>query len=124
MKSSQPRVILLAIAANSSLSACASAPLTLSPGNPHYEQTGRYYLRGDATVLPASVSDDGYKTYIEWHPRQEMPAVFGLIDDKEESIVNGHLRGEYFVIDEVFAGLRFRLGDDEATALRGQLGAD
>lgn len=97
---------------------CATTPQTLVAANGSSWTVGRYYLSGDATIFPETISDNDEKTYITWPVRSELPAVFGLNQDGEETLVNGHFRGDAYVIDEIYEGLRFRLGKASATASR------
>lgn len=69
---------------------------------------GRYRLRGDKSLWPKGISDDGAKTYIEWPVDAPLPAVYA-IDGKRELLVNGMMRYGVFVIDAVAARLMFRI---------------
>lgn len=77
-----------------------------------------YRLRGDTTVLPQAIRDDARATYITYAPEQALPAVFAIGPTGEEEMVNGHMRGDVFVIDRVYAELVFRLDEERATARR------
>lgn len=77
-----------------------------------------YRLRGDDAVRPASIRDDGVRTFIEYAPEQALPAVFAIGPTGDEEVVNGHMRGEIFVIDRVHQELVFRIDKDKATARR------
>lgn len=81
-------------------------------------QQWSYRLRGDRVVYPQSVRDDGRRTYITYHSEQALPAVFAIGPTGDEELVNGHMRGEDFVIDRVYAELVFRLDDERARAVR------
>ena len=80
--------------------------------------TWHYRLRGDRTVRPADLSDDGYKTRITYAPGQALPAVFAIGPTGEEEVVNGYMRGDVFVIDRVYSELVFRIDKEKATAQR------
>jgi type IV secretion system protein VirB9 len=77
-----------------------------------------YRLRGDRSVRPASIHDNGEKTVIEYAPGQPLPAVFAIGATGEEEVVDGHMRGDRFVIDRVHQELVFRIDKDKATARR------
>lgn len=77
-----------------------------------------YNLRGDSEVRPQDIRDDGYRTYITYFPNQALPAVFAIGQTGEEEMVNGHMRGDAFVIDRVYSELVFRLDDERARARR------
>ena len=77
-----------------------------------------YRLRGSRTVRPLSVRDNGEKTVIEYAPGQSLPAVFAIGPGGDEEVVDGHMRGDFFVIDRVHAELVFRIDRKRATAKR------
>ncbi|VVS98526.1 TrbG/VirB9 family P-type conjugative transfer protein [Erythrobacter sp. EC-HK427] len=89
-----------------------------APEAPLPRQSWSYRLRGDDTVRPLRISDDGERTYITYHPEQALPAVFAIGQTGDEELVNGHMRGEQFVIDRVYAELVFRLDDERLRAQR------
>ncbi len=93
------------------------APLdTATP--PMAQTRWSYRLRGDAPVRPQAIADDGAHTYITYAPEQPLPAVFAIGATGEEEMVNGHMRGDVFVIDRVYAELVFRLDEERAQAQR------
>lgn len=77
-----------------------------------------YRITGDEAVRPASISDDGSKTSIQWSAAQAIPAVFSLDAKGKEQMVNGFMRGGSFVIDRVFDKLVFRIDSAVAQAKR------
>lgn len=77
-----------------------------------------YRLSGNRSLQPASVSDDGVRTYIEWRPDQALPAVFAIDDRHREILVDGHMRDGRYVIDAVHQTLLFRLDREVARASR------
>ncbi|HEX8641135.1 MAG TPA: TrbG/VirB9 family P-type conjugative transfer protein [Allosphingosinicella sp.] len=79
---------------------------------------GRYRISGARSLRPAGISDDGVHTYIEWPPERELPAVYALLADGRETLVNGMMRDEVYVIDEVVPRLVFRIDRREARAVR------
>ena len=81
-------------------------------------QRWTYNLRGDSEVRPQTIRDDGVRTYITYEPSQALPAVFAIGQTGEEEMVNGHMRGEVFVIDRVYSELVFRLDEERARARR------
>ena len=78
-----------------------------------------YRLRGDRSVRPASIRDNGAKTVIEYGPGQALPAVFAIGPTGEEEVVDGYMRDGLFIIDRVHQELVFRIDKAEATATRG-----
>jgi type IV secretion system protein VirB9 len=77
-----------------------------------------YRLRGDESVRPASVRDNGTKTVIEYAPGQSLPAVFAIGPTGDEEVVDGYMRDGLFVIDRVHEELVFRIDKARATAQR------
>jgi type IV secretion system protein VirB9 len=77
-----------------------------------------YRLRGDRSVRPAAIRDNGAKTVIEYAPDQALPAVFAIGPTGDEEVVDGYMRDGRFVIDRVHAELVFRIDKAKATAQR------
>lgn len=77
-----------------------------------------YRLRGDPSVRPASIRDNGAKTVIEYAPGQSLPAVFAIGPTGDEEVVDGYMRDGLFVIDRVHEELVFRIDKAKATARR------
>ena len=85
------------------------------------EPTGElwgYRLRGDRSVRPSAISDDGVRTRILFDEEQALPGIFAIGPTGEEQVVNGHMREGVFVIDRVWEELVFRIDKDKATARR------
>jgi type IV secretion system protein VirB9 len=98
----------------------SGAPLPPSGQNP-LDLTGldwTYRLRGDPSVRPASIRDNGAKTVIEYAPGQPLPAVFAIGPTGDEEVVDGYMRDGLFVIDRVHEELVFRIDKAKATARR------
>ncbi|MEP3050465.1 MAG: TrbG/VirB9 family P-type conjugative transfer protein [Erythrobacter sp.] len=79
-----------------------------------------YRLRGDRSVRPASIRDNGDKTVIEYAAGQPLPAVFAIGPSGDEEVVDGYMRGDRFVIDRVHERLVFRIDKEKATARRNE----
>lgn len=77
-----------------------------------------YRLRGDQSVRPAAIRDNGDKTVIEYAPGQALPAVFAIGPTGDEEVVDGYMRDGLFVIDRVHEELVFRIDKAKATARR------
>lgn len=77
-----------------------------------------YRLRGDQSVRPAAIRDNGQKTVIEYAPGQSLPAVFAIGPTGAEEVVDGYMRDGMFVIDRVHEELVFRIDKAKATARR------
>ena len=81
---------------------------------------GIYRLRGDRSVRPLQIGDDGTRTRILFAPGQALPAIFAIGPTGDEEVVNGYMRGDAFEIDRVYERLVFRIDKDKATARRAE----
>lgn len=81
-------------------------------------ETWSYRLRGDRSVLPSRIFDDGRRTSIIFDPAAALPAIFAIGSTGEEQLVNGYMRGNVFVIDRVWSELVFRIDKEKGTARR------
>lgn len=80
--------------------------------------TGHYKLSGSNVVRPIRISDDGIHTYIEWPHDDPVPAVYAVDRSGRESLVNGMMRDDIFVIDSISPKLVFRIDNHVARARR------
>jgi type IV secretion system protein VirB9 len=85
---------------------------------PALEIAGRYKLGGARSLRPSKISDDGRHTYIEWPRDRTLPAVYAIDPEGRESLVNGVMRDDLFVIDAVASKLIFRIDENVASADR------
>jgi type IV secretion system protein VirB9 len=85
---------------------------------PTAEAQGSYRLSGDKALRPSRIADDGRHTYIEWPRDRTLPAVYALDPEGRESLVNGAMRDDLFVIDSVASKLVFRIDQHVARAER------
>lgn len=92
----------------------------VAPSEPASSKVWRYRLRGDKEVRPLAIRDDGKRTFVEFAPRQALPAIFAIGPSGKEQVVNGHMRGGIFVIDRVWQRLVFRIDKEKATARRNE----
>lgn len=67
---------------------------------------------GDASedVVPALVFDDGRFTYFRFPNNREVPAVFHVLADGSETLVNTRMEGDLLVADRVSRQLMLRAG--------------
>lgn len=79
---------------------------------------GRYKVSGDRAIQPSGIDDDGVRTYITWPADATLPAVYALDAKGNEALVNGMMRDDIFVIDDVAPRLVFRLDRQVARATR------
>lgn len=74
----------------------------------------RYAISGDNPPWrPVRAFDDGHKVYIEF-PRRidqgEAPPLFVVGADGSNELVNYRMRGNYYIVDRLFAAAELRLG--------------
>jgi type IV secretion system protein VirB9 len=92
-----------------------------TPGSPTVLPGGRanqWRVKGDRSVRPLRIHDDGSRTYLEWGAEQSLPAVFAVGSTGSEEVVDGYMRDGVFVIDRMHHKLVFRIDKDKAIAVR------
>jgi type IV secretion system protein VirB9 len=67
-----------------------------------------YAYKGSEAVKPATVFDDGLKTWFKF--TGDMPAIFLVNADRSETLVNGRREREYIVVDKVAFQWTLRAG--------------
>ena len=82
------------------------------------EKLIRYELRGDRSLWPESISDDGQSTSLRWPDDAALPAVYREDPQGQLALVNGLTRDGVFVLEGVPSRLVFIQGKARATALR------
>lgn len=74
----------------------------------------RYAITGDNPPWrPVRVFDDGRKVYIEFPSgigQGEMPPLFVVGPQGDDQLVNYRVRGNYYIVDRLFAAAELRLG--------------
>jgi len=93
-------------------------PILVDPMLDAADEKWNYRLRGDRSVRPQRIEDDGRQTFITYGEEQALPAVFAVGPTGEEEVVDGYMRDGRFVIDRVHEKLVFRIDKDKATAKR------
>lgn len=82
----------------------------INPSSLHFG----YQIAGDAPFRPRMVFDDGKFTYFKMPSNlQEMPALFAVIEDKDYSLVNFEVKGDYLVAQRVLPLALLKLGREE-----------
>jgi type IV secretion system protein VirB9 len=66
--------------------------------------------RGSEDILPSLVFDDGRFTYLRFAANREVPAVFHVLGDGSETLVNVRMEGDLLVVDRVSRRLMLRSG--------------
>lgn len=73
-----------------------------------------YEISGDAAFRPRVVFDDGRFTYFKMPSNlQELPALFAVIEDKDYSLVNFEVKGDYLVAQRLLPLAVLKLGREE-----------
>jgi P-type conjugative transfer protein TrbG len=82
----------------------------------------RYAISGDTPPWrPVRAFDDGSKVYIEFPARidqGEAPPLFVVGPTGENELVNYRVRGNYYIVDRLFAAAELRLGQDPQQVVR------
>jgi type IV secretion system protein VirB9 len=73
-----------------------------------------YYACGEREIRPFEVYDDGRFTFMRFPGAQEIPAIFMINTDGSESIVNGAMQGDRYVVQLVARQLVLRKGQSVA----------
>lgn len=121
-----PTVPLLAPSPTELPALQALVPITAMPTPPSPQQlvagrllakaqvrNSRYALAdapGSDDILPTLVFDDGRFTYLRFPGNREVPAVFQVLDDGSEALVNVRMEDELLVVDRVCRRLMLRAG--------------
>jgi type IV secretion system protein VirB9 len=77
-----------------------------------------YKLRGNKTLYPLAMIDDGQRTTITWDRQTSLPAIFALDERGNEALVNGRMVDGDYVIQGTAKRYVFRLGKVNASATR------
>lgn len=65
---------------------------------------------GSRDILPSLIFDDGRFTYLRFAGNREVPAVFQVLGDGREALVNARMEGDLLVVDRVARRLTLRSG--------------
>lgn len=77
-----------------------------------------YRMRGEPSLFPMEITDNGRITAIFWPPESEFPAIFVLDEEGDEIIPDYRPAGNGLIIEGVFERIVFRSGKRKATAKR------
>jgi type IV secretion system protein VirB9 len=66
--------------------------------------------KNSADISPTLVFDDGRFTYLRFPNNREVPAVFHVLGDGSETVVNARMEGDLLVVDRVSRRLMLRSG--------------
>jgi type IV secretion system protein VirB9 len=65
---------------------------------------------GSEDIVPALIVDDGRFTYLRFPGNREVPAVFHVLGDGSETLVNARMEDDLLVVDRVSRRLMLRAG--------------
>jgi type IV secretion system protein VirB9 len=65
---------------------------------------------GSEDIVPALIFDDGRFTYLRFPGNREVPAVFHVLGDGSETLVNARMEDDLLVVDRVSRRLMLRAG--------------
>jgi type IV secretion system protein VirB9 len=80
------------------------------PPAPPVERNVAYSIKGDASIQPTKVFDDGAATYFAWPRQADLPAVFVVGADGVEGLANAVVRDGYLVVDQLAPRFVIRSG--------------
>ncbi len=95
-----------------------SAPTLQQSAEAELILEGRYRLSGERSLRPSRISDDGLQTFVQFPRDAAIPAIYAVDERGNESLVNGMMRDDFFVIDAVSPRLIFRIDQHVARATR------
>jgi len=73
-----------------------------------------YSYKGETNLAPSTVFDNGEFTFFKFSNQTDLPAIFEVDRDRNESVVNYHLENGYVVVESLGRQFTLRHGDDEA----------
>lgn len=79
-----------------------------------------YTFGGDKSIAPITVFDDGTFTYFKFDKNSDLPAIYVVDENRNESMVNRHMEGPYMVVEQLGNRFTLRSGKHTTTVLRGR----
>jgi type IV secretion system protein VirB9 len=70
----------------------------------------KYSFTGDQELAPLRACDDGIFTYFKFRRQVDLPAIFMVLPDKSEQVVNYRVEGSYVVVERVAKAFTLRNG--------------
>jgi len=100
----------------------AQAAVPIDTGLSLEELNFQYRITGDdAPWKPLRAFDDGHKVYIEFRKslaQGDAPPLFVLGEQGSSDLVNYRVRGNYYIVDQLFSAAELRLGQDHQQIVR------
>lgn len=106
-----PRAVVAAVAPDKPIAVADAKPAAPEPAARNFA----WASRGDPSLFPAHLYDDGQSTFIAWPKDVSMPAILTGEAKGTEGPVNYTMQGEYVVVDGVPAQIILRSGKKVAT---------
>ncbi len=69
-----------------------------------------YHGRGSKHLAPTEMYDNGRFTFLRFDNARDLPAIFKILPDGKESLVNSHIEGNTVVVHETAKNFVLRLG--------------
>jgi len=79
-----------------------------------------YTFAGNRAIAPIAVFDDGLFTYFEFDKQSELPAIYTVDHDRQESMLNHRIQGKYIVVERLANRFTLRSGTQVTTVTRGK----
>jgi type IV secretion system protein VirB9 len=71
----------------------------------------QYSFTGDREQAPIQACDDGLFTYFKFNPHTDLPAVFMVLPDRSEEVVNYRMENGFLVVERTAKAFTLRNGD-------------
>jgi type IV secretion system protein VirB9 len=71
----------------------------------------QYSYTGDSEQAPIQACDDGIFTYFKFRHQIELPAIFMVLPDRQEQVVNYRVEQGYVVVERIAKAFTLRNGD-------------
>lgn len=78
-----------------------------------------YTFSGNTDLVPVRAFDDGEFTYLQFPEKIGVPAIFEVDDEKNETLVNYHVKGKYIVIQKIAKQYILRNGNKATCIFNG-----
>lgn len=108
-------VVRFLVPAPAPVAVAAPPPPPPPPPTAPVARNSAYSVKGDTTIQPAKVFDDGAATYFAWSEQSDLPAVFVVGADGVEGLANAVVRDGYLVVDQLAPRFVLRSGKSSLT---------
>jgi len=99
---------------NSKVNYDRKQPFVVDPAARREDLNYEYGFTGNKDLSPSTVFDDGKFTYFQFPEGVSLPAIFEVNGKNDESLINMHKDGKYFVVEKLVR--KFRLRDGKISA--------